>query len=283
VGRELVFDEQQRWLRLKFVISEGPRYSVRNVVFVGDKQVDTSSVKVELELQSGDYFDQAALHQDLSAIRDLYGSHGYVFADVQADTRFLEQPGQLDLVYNIDEGRQYRVGQVFVEIAGEHPHTRITTILNRISLQPGDICDIRELRASERRLRASGLFVSNPAQGRPPSIVFRQSERKPGALASRPAGVSARGQSPDPPAYPSVPHTTRKPAVDPAVDIRVDVDGRVYYAPSRVPPGGETAQPDRPQGFERQPGRGGPWSLPPPATGPGVPAAGREGRGGVSG
>ena len=103
----------------------------------------------------------------MKAIQEKYGSIGYVFADVKAENRFLDEPGQLDLVYNITEGDRYRVGRINVEIKGENPHTQITTVLNRLSLKPGDIVDIRELRASERRLKASGLFLVDPDQGRP--------------------------------------------------------------------------------------------------------------------
>ena len=64
-------------------------------------------------------------------------------------------------------------------------------MLNRLSLKPGDIVDIRELRASERRLKASGLFLVDPTKGAVPKIVYsaagvgRQGRRE---LASRPAG-----------------------------------------------------------------------------------------------
>ena len=53
-------------------------------------------------------------------------------------------PGQVDFVYNIHEGHPYRVGRISVDIKGENPHTQITTVLNRLSFQPGDIADMRE-------------------------------------------------------------------------------------------------------------------------------------------
>jgi outer membrane protein insertion porin family len=45
-------------------------------------------------------------------------------------------------------------------------------VLNRLSLRPGDIVDTRELQASERRLKASGLFMVDPSKGIQPKIVF---------------------------------------------------------------------------------------------------------------
>ena len=103
-------------------------------------------------------------------MQDKYGGIGYVFADIRPDPRFLEEPAELDLVYNIKEGDRYRVGKINIVIKGDYPHTQLTTVLNRLSLKPGDIVDIREIRASERRIKASQLFEVTP--GNAPKIVF---------------------------------------------------------------------------------------------------------------
>ena len=145
---------------------------MRNVAVIGNKKYSTDELLGELKLKGNDYFNQAKMTADVSSLQDKYGGVGYVFADVKADPRFLEDPAQLDLVYNIKEGDRYRVGKINVHIKGDYPHTQITTILNRLSIHPGDVVDIREIRASERRIKASGLFESNPASGNAPKIVF---------------------------------------------------------------------------------------------------------------
>jgi len=135
---------------------------------------------------------------DENALRVAYGGQGHIFADIKASPRFLEEPGQLDLVYQIEEGDMFRVGKINIHVAGDSPHTRRDVVLNRLSLRPGDIVDIREVRASERRLKASDLFVSNPAEGEPPRIVIRPpSLDEAASLAERPTDRGYRGQSPD--------------------------------------------------------------------------------------
>jgi len=91
---------------------------------------------------------------------------------VQPETRFLEESHQLDLVYKIEEGDRYKVGRINVKIGGDNPHTRRTAVLNRLSLRTGDIASTKKLRDSERRLKASQMLASNPAQGQVPKIVF---------------------------------------------------------------------------------------------------------------
>src|SRR3712207_9009967 len=48
---------------------------------------------------------------------------------------------------------------------GEYPHTRDTVVLNRLSVTPGEILDTRELKASERRLKAAQLFEDEQSGG----------------------------------------------------------------------------------------------------------------------
>jgi outer membrane protein insertion porin family len=206
VGRELQFTEGQDWLNLTFVINEGPRYKVRSVSVLGNTKFTTDILSQDLKLKGGDYFNQSQMNADVTTMQDKYGGIGYVFADVKADPRFLEEPGQLDLVYNITEGDRYRVGEIRVNIEGDCPRTRLAAIYNRLSLRPGDIVDTRKLRDSERRLQASGLFASDPAGGVKPKIVFSPPEvdseqgngkQKPQVARdpNRPSGY--RGQSPD--------------------------------------------------------------------------------------
>jgi outer membrane protein insertion porin family len=202
VGREVevVHEGNRDWTHLTFVINEGPRYTVRNVSFVGNSRFKTEFLERDIKLKGGEFFNQAKMDADLNLVRDIYGGRGFVFADIRADPRFLEEPGQLDLVYNVTEGQRYRVGKINVRIRGEHPHTRHSTVLNRLSLRPGDILDIRKLRDDERRLKSSSLFLADASKGEGPKIVFSKPEPEDTRVArepepQRPPGF--RGQSPD--------------------------------------------------------------------------------------
>lgn len=200
IGRDVELNRDGDWADLTFYINEGPQYHIRNVRIVGSEVFDPNELVKHLELINSEPFHGAKLQQDTNLLRDIYGSQGYIFADIKPETRFHEEPGKLDLIYLIEEGEQYRVGKINIHIAGDNPHTREKVVLNRISLRPGDIIDIRKLRDSERRLKASQLFLNQPAQGVVPRVVVRPPDvatlaRKAGdAPTSRPARI--RGQSP---------------------------------------------------------------------------------------
>jgi len=223
VGRYFDFDENEKWMTLTFVIDEGIRYRVRNVTFLNNTKYTTEQLSRDLKVTPGKFFDQDGMNKDVGLIRDLYGSQGYVFCDVQADPRFLEDPGQLDLVYNVTEGGRYRAGRIIVHIDGENPHTRHNTVLVRTDVRPGDIIDIRKIRNSERRLKASSLFANgnDPSKGgSAPKIVFSPPDGDPDkATANRPKNPdSFRGQSPDP-----APSSGR-----PARAVEMYVDGELW-------------------------------------------------------
>jgi len=218
IGRELVFDEKNKWLTLRFVIHEGPRYQVQDVAFIGNRLFPSESLTIGVDLKpdptSGPNafvkayhhffplpagpqpFEQDRMNADVAWLKELYGSQGYIFADIRAEPIFLEQEGRLKLLYHIDEGKRWRVGNVFVHINGDNPHTKIETALNRLSLKSGQIADIREIHASERRLQASGLFMTDPSHGVSPKITYHIPEVGDKKTASNDSS-GFRGQSPD--------------------------------------------------------------------------------------
>ncbi len=205
VGREYEFNEKEDRVSLVFHINEGPRYQVRNISFLGNKVYPDEAFATQRKLNGGDYFDQNKMNGDIGTVKDLYGSNGYVFADVVAELKFDEEPGLLDVIYQVSEGDQYRIGEISVVIKGENSHTRHNTVLNRLSMRPGDIADIRDFRSSERRLKASALFNTDPSKGETPRIVFsppdsaasmaNNKKRASGKRTGDPD--SFRGQSPD--------------------------------------------------------------------------------------
>jgi outer membrane protein insertion porin family len=196
VRRMLEYDEEREWLTLTFVISEGERYKIRSVSIEGNEKIATNRLDKEMNLTAGQFFDQGKMNKDVAKMLDEYGGEGYVFADVKADPRFLEEPGQLDLVYKVEEGDRYRIGEINVLIEGESPHTRLNVVKNNIRLRPGDIADIREIREAQRRLMRAGVFERQDPT-KMPQIKFSRPEDGETSVVGRGGVRKVRGQSPD--------------------------------------------------------------------------------------
>jgi outer membrane protein insertion porin family len=203
IGREIIADDDGKWVTINFIINEGPRYVIRNVEIVGSTKFEADELSRFLKLQRGAPFNQGFLEWDRNLLTDLYGTQGHAFANIQADVRLLEQPGELDVVYSITEGSVFHVGEIKVHIAGGDvtPHTKETVVLNRLNIRHGDLVDTREIRNGERRLTASGLFITNQQEGEPPRIKINEPRLDLESLVeSPPRGDTVRGQSPESPA-----------------------------------------------------------------------------------
>ncbi|MBA3481336.1 MAG: hypothetical protein H0T51_05930, partial [Pirellulales bacterium] len=233
VSRKLDYNEEGDWITLTFVIHEGPQSQVRTVAVIGNTKFEQAPLSEHLGLKGGESFEQSKMLKDSQWLQELYGSQGYVFANVNPETVFLEEPGQVDLVYHIDEGERFRVGRIFVHIGGDNPHTRIQTMLNRVTLRPGQIMDIRELKASERRLLASSLFHIDAPSGQRPKITYRIPEDAELEFAEK-KGPTYRGQSPEgmgPAVLPPPGYLGFAPVTAPAplpTDVRGETDLHVY-------------------------------------------------------
>ncbi len=200
VGRELEYDETGKWAKLHFVIDEGPRYKVNNVSIVGVTKFPKEELEAAMQLKGGKFFEQDTMQRDITMLQDRYGGEGYIYCVINPEQRLSEVPGEMDLVYQIEEGARYHINKVIVQIEGDNPHTRVNTVLNRVDIRPLDIADIRKFRDSERRLKASSLFNVNPQQGKVPTITWEAADETAPFTAAQPnAGASgaARGQSPD--------------------------------------------------------------------------------------
>ncbi len=181
IGREVNESNDGRWMTIRFIINEGPRYRVRNVAFIGNSAYTSEQLETMLELKPGEEgqpeFNVATMNQDVVSLRDLYGSQGFVYSNIEAEPRFLEEPGLLDIVYKIKEGGQYSVRNINVHFEGDYGITKREVVLNRMLLRPGDLIDSRKLRNSERLLGTANVFATQQTPGaKPPQIVVRTPE-----------------------------------------------------------------------------------------------------------
>ncbi len=169
IGREISESNDGRWLTLRFIINEGPRYKVRNVSFMGNQSYNQDQLGdlIELKPTAGEMpeFNVAKMNRDVTEIRELYGSQGFIMANIEAEPRFLEEPGMLDIVYKISEGKQFVVGDINIHYVGGAAITKREVILNRIACRPGELVDYNKIRTSERLLGASQIFAVGGATG----------------------------------------------------------------------------------------------------------------------
>jgi outer membrane protein assembly factor BamA len=100
----------------------GPQYRLASVQFVSsEKQIAFSAKELRplIPLRDEDVFSVAKVREGLEALTRYYGSHGYIDFVAAPKTDFDEMNQQIALVLSLQEGFQWRVGNI--EIVGLNP------------------------------------------------------------------------------------------------------------------------------------------------------------------
>jgi hypothetical protein len=145
-----------------FVIFEGTRYKVRNVVIEGNSKIKTEALRKDLELHSGKPFILAVREADKNRMLIKYGEIGCIDAEVGCEPKFTDQPGIVDLVYKIEEHEPYVSGELRIEgdaRTKRKVHRREAAMMR---LSSGQAADKIRAHLFRQRLMALGYFQTEP-------------------------------------------------------------------------------------------------------------------------
>lgn len=158
VPKQGVSDDQAR-VTLEYEIEEGQRFKVRSIEFVGNRVLPEEKLRTDLRMLAGEYYNERFMAADVDKMSAQYGELGRIFAKVEPILRHHETPGIVDVVYNVDESRPFRVGRIRVHIEGDHPHTKESVVLTRLRFRPGELASREKIKKSEQALRNAQVFA----------------------------------------------------------------------------------------------------------------------------
>ncbi|MGO9470862.1 MAG: outer membrane protein assembly factor [Isosphaeraceae bacterium] len=190
---------------LTFVVYEGTRYKVRNVILEGNSKIKSETLRSDLELHSGKPFMMAVRDADKNRMILKYGEIGCIDAQISVEPRFTNQLGVVDLVYKIEEGEPYTLAELRVQ---GNTRTRDKVIRReavQAGLLPGEVLDRTRIELFRRRLMTLGYFMNDPQHGKTIDIkiVGRRPKDKPyGDLMLPLLGDAAQTRMQDPGAGP---------------------------------------------------------------------------------
>jgi outer membrane protein assembly complex protein YaeT len=165
VGRRLVFSPDQTEVQVEFLIDEGPRYTIEKVTFVGNTKVSEAELRAKLKLVEGEHFDEEVQTRDVRRIVEAYGPFGFIYEPTQQNPDYLQvkpvqryrlEPGKIELVYQISEGKQFRVGNI--EVRGNTRTQQKVAIREFRELEPGGLWNAASISKARERLSATQLF-----------------------------------------------------------------------------------------------------------------------------
>ncbi len=217
VDFEEEFYAENSKVRVTFKVNEGIQYKVGGIDLIGNELIGRDKLLAKLDLPPGDFFNARHLRTDVTTMKDHYDDIGHMFASVEPTPHFREdEPGVVDLIFQIDEDTPRFWGTVNVHIRGDHPHTQEELVRQQLNqfIKPGKLARGRDYRMAQTRVQGSQIwdradpptFNITPTEGLEylPSLTTRgQSEERTnftetGAvyLPSEPARIFGHGTSP---------------------------------------------------------------------------------------
>lgn len=136
---------------------KGNIYKFGDITISGNDLFSTSEIKAILLIHDNERFSPEKLRETLQNIKTLYGSKGYIEANVQYALELNESEPVYNVHFEIQEGEQYRIG--IIRVLG-NVQTNSNVILRESILVPGEIFDTRKLQATQMRLQSIGYFKS---------------------------------------------------------------------------------------------------------------------------
>ena len=164
VGRKLIWSPDLRELQINFVIDEGVRYIVDKVTFQGNSSVSAAEFRKRIKMVEGVPFDQDIVTRDVREMVRAYSPFGFIYVEQSTDPSYLHieprqvfgaEPGHLELVYDINEGRPFRLGRIIIK---GNSRTMDKVILREMHVAPGQLYNSGEIEDANERLRGTPYF-----------------------------------------------------------------------------------------------------------------------------
>jgi outer membrane protein insertion porin family len=142
-------------VRVIVSIKEGLQYRVNKVTFEGCAAMKESQLHELLTMGDGALYTPNGLNADLKAIRDLYGTEGYVDLTILPEV-LPAGHGAVNINYRLDEGVQSYVN--LINIQG-NTKTKDRVIRRELAIKPGEVFDTTLVDVSRQRLQNLNYFT----------------------------------------------------------------------------------------------------------------------------
>jgi outer membrane protein insertion porin family len=146
-------------LKITIPVEVGRRYKISKVEEKGVTIFQPGIISAVSGMRVGEYVDAKKISENVyKGIRDLYGTQGYIQAQVDFVPKFVDktaEEGEIEVTLEVDEGRQFALRRL--EFIG-NTSTRDVVLRREVLLNEGDPYNKRYWDLSILRLNQLGLF-----------------------------------------------------------------------------------------------------------------------------
>lgn len=148
-------DQKTQQIDVTFTINEGPRYTVNSIMVHGDDEFDEAKLKPFILVEEGKPYIHSKLGKTINLLKDIWGSHGYIYAEVYPQIKPNEAARELDITLHVEKGNKLFVRKI--DITGNIA-TRDKVIRREIVIDEGELITTPKLEISKERVERTGYF-----------------------------------------------------------------------------------------------------------------------------
>lgn len=162
--KDSIYDIDDRTIGIDIDLSEGNKYYIRNISWVGNSIYTTEQLQTMFGVQPGDVYDKKSMHKRLGigketnpeemSISSLYNNNGYLMSQIEP-AEIVVGKDSLDLEIRIFEGKPFTINEV-----GISGNMRVDdeVIRRELYVRPGELYNRAMLMQTMRTLMSLGHF-----------------------------------------------------------------------------------------------------------------------------
>jgi outer membrane protein assembly factor BamA len=131
-------EEEHVLVDVTFPVRAGEQYKVSGLEIAGCKAISTETLRSLIHVKAGGTANPIQLEKDLGAIKQLYGTRGFVAANATVESKPDELRPTVQYVVRIFEGNVYRMGDLKIRGLDSTATARLE---NDWTLRTGDVYD----------------------------------------------------------------------------------------------------------------------------------------------
>ena len=164
VVRDSIYFINNKRLGIDIEVSEGNKYYIRNVTWVGNSVYETDFLQNMFGVSKGDTYDKKSMHKrlgigketdpDAMSVSSLYQNNGYLMSQIEP-AEIIIAPDSIDLEIKVFEGKQFTINEV-----GITGNQRVDdeVIRRELYVRPGELYNRSLLMQTMRTLSSMGHF-----------------------------------------------------------------------------------------------------------------------------
>jgi len=162
---EFVPDSTNKINILRYIIDEGPRFSLAAIIYKGLDSIDNSTkqrIEKITNRKHKHYFDENALMNDINQVHNILLNNGYFFTNYERPNVTMDTVNFRDsVIVQFNTGKRQKIGEIRIEETLNNQKVVVASMKRRqLEFSKGDWYSRQKISKSEQNLNSLGTFTS---------------------------------------------------------------------------------------------------------------------------